>query len=68
MTKRNNEGIKRKRKNEGINRRKDTLVKKSHELGKFDGVNVALIICKHGRRFHVFHFLSNQLHLSILRT
>ncbi len=34
MTKRNNEGIKRKRKNEGINRRKDTLIKKAYELGE----------------------------------
>jgi hypothetical protein len=25
------------------------LVKKAHELGQFDGVDVALIICKHGR-------------------
>ena len=49
VTKRNNEGIKRKRKNEGINRRKDTLVKKTYELGEFNGVDVALIICKHGR-------------------
>jgi len=37
-----------KRKNEGINRRKDTLVKKAYKLGQFDGVDVALIICKHG--------------------
>ena len=44
-----NEGIKRKRKNESINRRKETLIKKVHELGEFDGVDVALIICKHGR-------------------
>lgn len=49
MIKRNDEGIKRKRKNESINKRKDTLVKKAHELGKFDGIDVALIICKHGR-------------------
>jgi len=44
-----NERIRRKRKNEGINRRKDTLVKKAYKLGQFDSVNVALIICKHGR-------------------
>ena len=49
ITKHNNHGIKRKRKNEGINRRKDTLVKKAYELGEFDGVDVALIIRKHGR-------------------
>ena len=49
MTKRNNDRIKRKRKNEGMNRRKDALVKKAYEFGEFDGVDVALIICKHGR-------------------
>jgi hypothetical protein len=48
ITKRN-EVIKRKRKNEGINWRKDTLVKKAYELGEFDGVDVALIICNYGR-------------------
>lgn len=47
--KRNNEGKRRKRKNEGINRRKDTLIKKAYELEEFDGIDVALIICKHGR-------------------
>ena len=36
-------------KNKGINRRKDTLIKKAYELGEFNGINVALIICKHGR-------------------
>jgi hypothetical protein len=41
--------VKNKRKNEGINKRKDTLIKKAYELRQFDGVNVALIICKHGR-------------------
>jgi hypothetical protein len=46
---RNDEGKRRKRKNEGINRRKDTLIKKAYELGEFDGIDVALIICKHGR-------------------
>jgi hypothetical protein len=46
ITKRNNEEIKRKRKNEGINRGKDTLIKKDYELGEFDGIDVALIICK----------------------
>jgi hypothetical protein len=39
----------RKRENEGINRRKDILVKKAFELGEFDGIDVALIICKYGR-------------------
>ena len=47
--KRNDEGKRRKRKNEGINRRKDTLIKKAYELGDLDGIDVALIICKHGR-------------------
>jgi hypothetical protein len=39
----------RKRENEGINRRKDTLVKKAFELGEFDGIEVALLIHKHGQ-------------------
>jgi hypothetical protein len=47
--KRNDEGKRRKRKNEGLNRRKDTLIKKAYELGEFDGIDVALIIYKHGR-------------------
>src|SRR5277367_1264238 len=47
--KRNDEGNRRKRKNEGLNRRKDTLIKKAYELREFDGIDVALIICKHGR-------------------
>jgi|ERR1700730_11338089 hypothetical protein len=42
-------GKRRKRKNEGLNRRKDTLIKEAYELGEFDGIDVALIICKHGR-------------------
>jgi hypothetical protein len=46
---RNNERIKRKRENEGINRRIETLVKRAHKLGGVDGVDVALIISKHGR-------------------
>jgi hypothetical protein len=47
--KRNDEGKRRKRKNEEITLRKDTLIKKVYELGEFDGIDVALIICKHGR-------------------
>ena len=43
--KRNDEGARRKRKN----RRKDTLIKKAYELGDLDGIDVALIICKHGQ-------------------
>jgi len=46
---RNDEGMRRKRENEGINRRKDILIKKVYELGEFDGIDVALIICKHGQ-------------------
>jgi hypothetical protein len=41
--KRSDEGKRRKGKNEGLNRRK------AYELGEFDGIDVALIICKHGR-------------------
>ena len=48
-TKHNSQGIKRKRENEGINRRINTLVKKAYELGGFDGIDVALFICKHSR-------------------
>jgi hypothetical protein len=44
-----NDKIRKKRKNEGINRRMDTLIKKTHELGECDGVDVALIIRKHGQ-------------------
>ncbi|PVH68403.1 hypothetical protein DL98DRAFT_631252 [Cadophora sp. DSE1049] len=47
--KRNEERKKRKKKNEGINRRKKTLIKKAYELGKLDGIDVALIISKYGR-------------------
>jgi hypothetical protein len=47
--KRNDEGNKRKRKNEGLNKRKDILIKKAYELGEFDSIDVALIICKYGR-------------------
>jgi hypothetical protein len=46
--KRNDEGKRRKRKNEGLSRRKDTWIKKAYELGEFHGIDVALIICKHG--------------------
>jgi len=47
--KQNNKGKRRKRKNERINRRKDTLIKKAYKLGELDGIDVALIICKHSR-------------------
>jgi hypothetical protein len=46
---RDNEGKRRKRKNEGINKRIETLIIKAYEIRKFDGVDVALIIYKHGR-------------------
>jgi len=42
-------GKRRKKKNKGLNRRKDTLIKKAYELREFDGIHVALIICKHDR-------------------
>ncbi|KAH9204388.1 hypothetical protein DL95DRAFT_418292 [Leptodontidium sp. 2 PMI_412] len=39
----------RKRENENINRRKETLVTKAFELGEFEGIEVALLICKNGQ-------------------
>jgi hypothetical protein len=47
--KRNDKGKRRKRKNEGINRRIETLITKAYEIGKFDGVDVTLTICKYSR-------------------
>ena len=47
--KRNNERVKKKREEGGINRRKKTLIKKAYELGEFENIDVALIICKYGR-------------------
>ena len=47
--KRNDEGKRRKRKNKGINKRIETLIIKAYEIGKFDGVDIALTIYKHGR-------------------
>jgi hypothetical protein len=47
--KQDNEGKRRKRKNKGINRRIETLITKAYKIGKFDSVNVALIICKYSR-------------------
>ena len=44
-----NRRIQKKRENQIIDRRKETLIKKAFELGEFDGIDVALIICKHGR-------------------
>ncbi|KAH7379643.1 hypothetical protein BKA64DRAFT_229677 [Cadophora sp. MPI-SDFR-AT-0126] len=48
-TKLNGERRRRKRENEGITRRKNTLVKKAFELGNFEGIEVALIVCKYGQ-------------------
>ena len=45
----NGERRRKKRENEGINRRKKTLVKKAFGLGEFEGIEVALIICKYGQ-------------------
>jgi hypothetical protein len=45
----NDQGRRRKRENEGINRRTETLVNKAFELGELDGIEVALLICKHGQ-------------------
>jgi hypothetical protein len=36
---------------ENLRRRKDTLFKKAYELGKYAGVDVALIIRQNGRFF-----------------
>jgi hypothetical protein len=44
---RNNEGKRRKKKNEGINKRIETLITKAYEIGKFDSIDVTLIIYKY---------------------
>jgi hypothetical protein len=41
----------RRRKAENLSRRKKTVLKKVYELGEYDGVDVALIICQNGRFF-----------------
>jgi hypothetical protein len=46
---RDNKGKRRKRKNKEINRRIETLITKAYKIGKFDGVNIALTICKYSR-------------------
>ena len=41
----------RKRRSNNLGRRKKTLLKKAHELGKYDGVDVAVIIRQNSRFF-----------------
>jgi len=41
----------RKRRSNNLGRRKKTLLKKAHELGKYDGVDVAVIIRQNGKFF-----------------
>jgi hypothetical protein len=41
----------RKRRTDNLGRRKKTLLKKAHELGKYDGVDVAVIIRQNGKFF-----------------
>jgi hypothetical protein len=41
----------RRKKAENLRRRKETLFKKVYELGKYDGVDVALILRQNGRFF-----------------
>ena len=48
ITKHDHQMIESNRKNEVINKRKNTSIKKAHELEEFNGVDMALIICKHG--------------------
>jgi len=45
--KRDNKGKRRKRKNKEINRRIETLIIKAYKIGKFNSINIALIICKY---------------------
>ena len=40
-----------KRRSENLGRRKKTVIKKAYELGKYDGVDVALIIRQNGQFF-----------------
>jgi hypothetical protein len=40
-----------KRRSENLGRRKKTVLKKVYELGKYDGIDVALIIRQNGRFF-----------------
>ncbi|KAH8674433.1 hypothetical protein BGZ60DRAFT_372933 [Tricladium varicosporioides] len=41
--------LKNKRKREGVSRKIKTLLNKSYKLGKIPGVDIALVICNHGR-------------------
>ncbi|CZT53448.1 uncharacterized protein RSE6_15017 [Rhynchosporium secalis] len=45
----NNQRRRKKRENEGINNRQKTLLNKAHELGEYEGVEVVLIVRKHGK-------------------
>jgi hypothetical protein len=40
-----------KRRTDNVGRRKKTLLKKAHKLGKYDGVDVAVIIRQNGKFF-----------------
>jgi hypothetical protein len=40
-----------KRRSENLGRRKKTVLKKVHELGEYDGIDVALVIRQNGRFF-----------------
>ena len=40
-----------KRRSENLGQRKKTILKKVYELGEYDGIEVALIICQNGRFF-----------------
>jgi hypothetical protein len=40
-----------KRRTDNIGQRKKTLLKKAYELGKYDGVDVAVIICQNSKFF-----------------
>ncbi|KAH6703060.1 hypothetical protein BKA61DRAFT_560408 [Leptodontidium sp. MPI-SDFR-AT-0119] len=45
----NEQRRRKKRENEGLKRRENTLINKAYELGEFEGVEVALLIWKHGK-------------------
>ena len=47
--KRDNKGKRRKRKNKRINKRIKTLIIKAYKIGKFDNINITLIIYKYNR-------------------
>jgi hypothetical protein len=45
----NDQKRRKKRENEGISNRQKTLLNKAHELGEFEGVEVVVIVWKHGK-------------------